>query len=355
MEAVNVEPDAIMVHDIIENYRCRPTEEPFHSMSIWRFAEMAEKFTLSADQRRIETVEEQSHLHCESGSTRSHLRRPAMPRGCFTVNHPQQETHGIRICASSHVVVFQGKPVPRRCEEGEGYENWCRAMILLFVPWRNVDDLALQGETWAQLYDHLPFTEEPLVVIRNMQIESECEDAKRRSCTEAGELTGLAVNDSSMETEVDIESLQMSLAYEGLEPIDDTGLTLKHSFAACDAKKSLNTIGELERANMFDLSGASSEGVSDDVELIGQSGSADFVGYKRFMAALKKRKRQVDVSDLHDFHITHDDEQRPLVRRRLSGVDPKVDLNHLPAFGASEGHSSSVNEAGLKMDEELAL
>ena len=152
------------------------------------------------------------------------------------------------------------------------------------------DDLALQGETWAQLYNCLLFTEESLVVSWNMQIESECEDAKRGSCTEAGKLTGLAINDLSMKTEVDIESLQMSLAYEGLEPIDDVGLTLEHSFAACNAENSLNTIGELEQADMFNLSGASSERVSNNVELIRQSGSAGFVGYKRFMAALKKCK-----------------------------------------------------------------
>ena len=34
MEVVNVEPDAITIHDIIKDYCCHLTEEPFHSMLI---------------------------------------------------------------------------------------------------------------------------------------------------------------------------------------------------------------------------------------------------------------------------------------------------------------------------------
>lgn len=111
-ETITVQPDAVVSHDIIFDFQYRPIEEPFRSMCIWSYVELAEKITLSRDHRRMATVDEHHRSRCGVTSDAARRGRPCMPRGQFANGHPQCNTHAVRLRTVPHVVVFQGRPVP---------------------------------------------------------------------------------------------------------------------------------------------------------------------------------------------------------------------------------------------------
>lgn len=91
---------------------------------------------------------------------------------------------------SPFVPVLLGDSIPRGDRSPAEQEQWCKAMKILFTPWRIPDDLKSQGETWFELFANTTFSENAKLIIRNMNVENGCKDAhdkysKRRK---AGEL-----------------------------------------------------------------------------------------------------------------------------------------------------------------------
>lgn len=84
-ESVSIQRDAMVTHDIINDYHYQPSIEPFQSMSLWSFAEMVEITSLTTEQCRMRDTEDR---HCACGLDAPLRGRPAMPRGEFSVGHP---------------------------------------------------------------------------------------------------------------------------------------------------------------------------------------------------------------------------------------------------------------------------
>lgn len=108
--------------------------------------------------------------------------QPLLIRGRFnSKKHPQFGTHHLKIRARGEVVpVILGETI-KAAEQGcEGYDRWARAMLILFKPWRVVSDLKVAEEAWGDAY--LKF--EPAMkerhrkIVRNMNVMSECRDAR---------------------------------------------------------------------------------------------------------------------------------------------------------------------------------
>ncbi|KAI0059802.1 hypothetical protein BV25DRAFT_1777328, partial [Artomyces pyxidatus] len=76
------------------------------------------------------------------------------------------------------VPVVLGPTLPRADREVEERQLWCRAMLILFKPWRSVADLKGADESWQEAYDKYEFPRRLRRVIENINVEHECKDAR---------------------------------------------------------------------------------------------------------------------------------------------------------------------------------
>ncbi|KAJ3880112.1 hypothetical protein F5051DRAFT_298607, partial [Lentinula edodes] len=72
-----------------------------------------------------------------------------------------------------------GPPIPRR-DRPLVWLRYCRLMLILFKPWRTVEDLCLSNETWDEAFTSFLAICNPLTksIIDNMQILHECKDSR---------------------------------------------------------------------------------------------------------------------------------------------------------------------------------
>ncbi|KAH9851805.1 hypothetical protein C2E23DRAFT_712188, partial [Lenzites betulinus] len=58
--------------------------------------------------------------------------------------------------------------------------RYCRLMIMLFVPWRDVHDLKNEGETWPDAFTRhqISMKTEHLTIMENMLLSDECKDSR---------------------------------------------------------------------------------------------------------------------------------------------------------------------------------
>ncbi|KAI0061063.1 hypothetical protein BV25DRAFT_1782810, partial [Artomyces pyxidatus] len=78
-----------------------------------------------------------------------------------------------------HVPVLYGSQLPRFGRTDTETERYCRAMLILFKPWRELGDL-LTERTWLDSYRTYVFPSHVQRVIDNIHIEDECRDARQR-------------------------------------------------------------------------------------------------------------------------------------------------------------------------------
>ncbi|KAG1886348.1 uncharacterized protein F5891DRAFT_930619, partial [Suillus fuscotomentosus] len=78
-----------------------------------------------------------------------------------------------------HVVpVLLGAAIPRPDGSTEEYETFCRAMLILFKPWRSFQELKNNDDTWAESFSRQHFAPGLHKIIQNMNVENECKDAR---------------------------------------------------------------------------------------------------------------------------------------------------------------------------------
>ncbi|KAH9887379.1 hypothetical protein C8Q73DRAFT_610188, partial [Cubamyces lactineus] len=153
-----------------QDYIYRSTDPVFQNMSLYEFVGMTDKEKF--ERGDVDGPED------DSGPRRG--RKPE-PRGMFSSEaHTQYTTHRLRRRTIWTVPVILGDRVPRADREAAEKEKWSRMMLILFVPWRQPNDLKGPGETWTSAFerqkDHL--NEIHLRIISNMNVLSECRDAR---------------------------------------------------------------------------------------------------------------------------------------------------------------------------------
>lgn len=154
------------------DYLLRPPTEPFNSMPLYQFVGLTEKITATSDARHMSS-------HNADGS-RAPRGRPREDRGAFMSDHPQHETHLLRKRVVWVVPVILGPHIPRGDRSPEEHEDWCRTILLLFLPWRTPADLKTAGEYWRDAYNRQQHLIPPhhQSIIRNMSVLAECRDAR---------------------------------------------------------------------------------------------------------------------------------------------------------------------------------
>ncbi|KAG1842475.1 hypothetical protein C8R48DRAFT_619580, partial [Suillus tomentosus] len=101
-----------------------------------------------------------------------------MKRGRFLPGHPQHDTHVLRFRSEPVVPVLLGPGIPRSDGSEEDYERYCRSILLLFKSWRDLGDLQAECATWSAALDACDFSPSLKAVIRNMNVENECKEAR---------------------------------------------------------------------------------------------------------------------------------------------------------------------------------
>ncbi|KAJ3504785.1 hypothetical protein NLJ89_g7757 [Agrocybe chaxingu] len=106
---------------------------------------------------------------------------PEQPRGSFNgEGHPQQSTHYISVCRSRRVPVLLGPSIPNPNRSDETKELWAQYMLILFKPWRSVNDLKTPQESWSDAFEayreHLSNFSRKIVA--NMIVLTECNEAR---------------------------------------------------------------------------------------------------------------------------------------------------------------------------------
>lgn len=182
--------------DAVADYVFR--SHTFDGMNVWDYCARTERLTATQEERRLAARE---HL-AQSG-------RDASDRVKFcSETHPLYSTHLTRLRRSPQIVVPLGPTFPRADREEEERNGWCRTMLILFKPWRELEDLCLPGCTWSDAFQTTAFDEHSLRVMKNLGLEHECKDARDRYRQQrlAGSIihdliSGNVVDDVSEETD----------------------------------------------------------------------------------------------------------------------------------------------------------
>ncbi|KAI0028112.1 hypothetical protein K488DRAFT_8906, partial [Vararia minispora EC-137] len=95
--------------------------------------------------------------------------------------HPQFASHVLGIRGVAYVPVLAGPVIPRADRSEEEKSRFHRAMLILFKPWRDEEDLIPEGMTWTQAFEATTFSPYLARIIRNIHVENECRDARIES------------------------------------------------------------------------------------------------------------------------------------------------------------------------------
>ncbi|CAF1033917.1 unnamed protein product [Rotaria sordida] len=101
--------------------------------------------------------------------------RPSNERFFFHKDHPQATTHLLMKYSEAHVPVLYGPQIPRQ-DRDDTRERYNRALLTLFVPWRNVIDLCDINQTWEDALESRKhrISAHSWKIIENIQLLHEC-------------------------------------------------------------------------------------------------------------------------------------------------------------------------------------
>lgn len=109
------------------------------------------------------------------------VRTRIRPRCELLQGHLEAKTHGLKVLHPDNriIPVPIGPALPRR-DRKDIYERYCRLMLILFKPWRSVNDLRQHGQSWAKAFaDYLDVCpENHCAIMNNMQMLHECKDSR---------------------------------------------------------------------------------------------------------------------------------------------------------------------------------
>jgi hypothetical protein len=159
-EDMHSEPEVVLILDgsnvvnisnDIADYCLRSVDEEFNRLSLWEFAEWTTKLTQKSEDLRLENSPENSAD--STVKSRRKAGKRALPRGKFvSAQHSQFDTHLLRLRSIPQVPVLLGPTLPRPDRSQAEYERWCRAMLVIFSPWREPSDLKHPDETWKDAF-----------------------------------------------------------------------------------------------------------------------------------------------------------------------------------------------------------
>jgi len=339
--AIRVEDDGsvAVLADQVCDYTLRPKE--MADMCLWEFVATTEKsytrpsrrdggmdeeedFEIGETPEDVEGLDEQSDEHGEQRG------RGSVRKFEFLGEHKERERKHVRLRRRRVVPVPIGPAMPRR-DQTDAYLRYCRLMLILFKPWRDLSDLRGNYESWeANLGDFsLLMDEAHKQIMRNMQVLHECRDSRNdhmqtRMRTRYSNARRYADGDAAPGN--DIEEIDMSDVLEHLDEIDRMS-SRKIDAAEREAQECLD---RLEGAGFFTTSLSPTIADSHDARKPELTRDVDNVledewkdTYEKRKAAWKLETRQAEV----------DEETGPTMTINQIADESEMLVDNVPAIG----------------------
>jgi Helitron helicase-like domain at N-terminus/PIF1-like helicase len=264
--------------------------------------------------------------------------------------HPQFYTHTLSLRKSWLIPVILGKKFCR--PDGPDSDNWARSMLILFKPWRGLEDLKADNESWTEAYEIYSdkFEAHHLIIMQNMNVLTECKEA-RDICSRA------RVRTSPQDLFNDImEEAINNLAEESLLEGGDPHATFGMDTSSDLINEATSTIEHLDVEIGFEVrklldqcfhKSVNADSTSVDLPLSAiPMDSIDNVGLddqRRVMGELRKRRRpeyeqNVEVNDRATQRIRTEDRDAILTVEDLNdvnafhlmaGADDMLEVDHI--------------------------
>ncbi|KAG1856611.1 hypothetical protein C8R48DRAFT_675009 [Suillus tomentosus] len=280
-----------------------------------------------------------------------------LPRAKFAQGHTQVATHILRLCKKFVVPVLLGNTIPRPDKSDKEYTLHCRALMLLFKPWRNLRDL--KGEP---------------SIIKNMDIENECKDARDAHATLVREqglkphVYGTQQND---QTQVDMDTFEEALFADAtLDEEDEEECSQENRADSVIMDPDIRDIQHCLRAaldgGLFTNEGQSrlkGEPPQDaDTHLVNDDKEGRLAEFTSLMRATKKQKRPVDVGRSDD-EVKHarvaQQETDPAINFAQMEEDTEItSVYHKPELSTKDKEiilEEIIKEFGLTDNEEQQM
>ena len=306
--SITVGSDTLHVSNVITDYVYRMSSGSFPFLSFWQFCEFTEKMSVSTETRRLENTSFRLEAQCQNHPDCKYQQagRKAGEWGRFVDGHPKADIYMVCACTQCCVLILTGHRLPRDSSCPDAHVLWCRAMLMLFKPWRVFCDLKEDGELWMVAYERTQFGTYERQIICNLGVETEYEDAQERvvdggGATNAGAV-GAFVHSSSTEDNdsADMDSLQVSMVNSGLCDIEDNNApddsTACHGSAAV-----VDVMLALKRANLFEISPISNAATYAGPEHCSLSTFEDVTiteQHTKLMQSLKKQHHPITKGSL---------------------------------------------------------
>lgn len=112
------------------------------------------------------------------------------------------------------VPVIIGPPLPASTVDNMENEEYYCYLMLLFHPWRSMQDLKQHEQSWQSAYEAAPFNNHTRSLISNMTVDRECRDAKADHCFPSSEDPLSQFSCSQEDPELEGELLSLLLEEE---------------------------------------------------------------------------------------------------------------------------------------------
>ncbi|VDC05031.1 unnamed protein product [Peniophora sp. CBMAI 1063] len=176
---VNLRDNDIVPSSQLLDYRFRPSGHGFDEISVWEFAGLVEKSKIKRKTDEAVDPPASAMYEVDDGHEGELSGMASRAKLSFMEPHPQADTHVIHLRGNVHVPILSGPVIPRySSEDGDACERFCRAMLILFKPWRERGDLLGGYGTWKAAYDAHRFPDHLSRTIRNIHVEHECKEAR---------------------------------------------------------------------------------------------------------------------------------------------------------------------------------
>ncbi|KZT57582.1 hypothetical protein CALCODRAFT_508697 [Calocera cornea HHB12733] len=286
---LNIIAGTVSVSSQAQDYIYRPEHAEYSDLCLWDFVAYTEKRAIP------------------KSVLVNNYTEVAEPNYCFAPSHPQAKTHCLRRVRKEYVPTVIGSTLPRQGVTDEEREGWCRAMVILFKPWRTLYDLLGAYSTWAAAFDSYTFTARHIRIMSNMDVLNQCKEARDNDLR--GKLRKSRIGVLATEpNEEDLDTLEEHLVDDA--QLDVRGEELNDPMELSDAMFLLPTRASLGAVSALNSAASSitTSGV-EDLALLGihQLEDNDHPTLKSYNDQLSKWR--ADKRPLREDYSTSEDTQ----------------------------------------------
>ncbi|KZT61745.1 hypothetical protein CALCODRAFT_423227, partial [Calocera cornea HHB12733] len=76
------------------------------------------------------------------------------------------------------VPVLLGPTLPRADRGEEERAQWCRTMLILFKPWRTLNDILPSQRSWTEAFEEYRFDSRLEEIMSHIGVLNQCRDAR---------------------------------------------------------------------------------------------------------------------------------------------------------------------------------